>query len=87
MDAVLTEDEQQAEHERQKMYIEYLMMVHARSPQSDKEQKAQRKFAEELKPKDFKKPKKSNKAKVYKWDTALLERLKARQQQDRQRDA
>ncbi|WP_144558537.1 hypothetical protein [Shouchella miscanthi] len=61
------------------MYIEYLMMVHARTPQTKEEKKAQDKFAQELKPKEFIQQKKGP-AKVYKWDEGLMNRLKAEQQ-------
>ncbi|WP_144559551.1 hypothetical protein [Shouchella miscanthi] len=61
------------------MYIEYLMMVNSRTPQSKDEKKAQEKFAKELKPKEFNQQKRGP-AKVYKWDQELMNRLKAEQE-------
>lgn len=74
-------DEVEAEKDRARLYMEFLIAVFAQRPQGKEDSdfaRERQKFVEQLKPKKTDEPKQIE-TKVFDWDEELLKRLQAKQ--------
>ena len=76
----MEQDEHEAEKERARLYMEFLIAIYAQRPQGKEDRdfaEARKQFADKLKPQE-RKPERVE-TKVYDWDEELLKRLKTTQ--------